>query len=484
MEDRTLTNRTSFVLKVAAASALLLYAFHSSYGLILPVDRGEDTMRIAAWLIVFEGMSWVARSKVKRPVAFRGSRWPLSFFLTGLISSLLLPFGSLFVRVLLPLAPILGGPSTEVVKAGIDMIWIDIPLTAYIHYTILAYEDRDTRSWQQRVKPAIDYFRKNEIRLVYLVVSVIFLYHFYFFTHEVNGSPDMRRLLRIDMPRHLSDKSEGVPFAVGRKGYPLIIEGTFASGRTYNIQNPIFGTRYRSSDPSVATVSKAGVIAGVAPGRTVIRAENRGHTAELPVRVYVPMEGGIALRADAGETALPGSEVTLYATIEHDNLEKMEVLVHWTSKWETATLSRDVFVYRLKMPDDYVGEANFEASARFDDGDEYATYTSNTVSLLVIPDLSKLVGLKFSPEGPAVSTAYRSITRQVIGVFADGSEFSLSAPRLGTAISVKDPSLAEVKPFVSGTVPAYSISCRSIGETEIVATNNGFSTSVPLVIRP
>lgn len=489
-KDRIPINRAFVTLKVAAASALLIFAFDSTYGLVL--HGAKHTGWVVVWLILFEGMSWAARHFVERPLVLPGFRRVVSFLSVCLMSSILCPFGSLFIRTLPSFVSLFGPPATEMAKAGIDMLFIGVPLTAYIHYTILVYEDTDSRTLRQRFESAIDYFMEKKIRLYYLAVSAVLLYVFYFSVHGMNGSPIMSGLVGIEVHSYFPGYSKEIRLPVGGDGggYRVKITGTFLSGRTDDIGNPIFGTKYTSSNPSVAAVSLHGAITGVAPGHAVVRAENRGYTAEIPVRIYLPMKGDIALRADEGETVLPGSEVTLYATVKSGspkkvNLKKMDMRIRGISGLESATLSGDVFVCTLKMPDGFAGETQFHASGSIDDGSESVVfYTSNTVSLLVKPDLSKLVGLKFSHEGPAICAVDRFLAVRVIGVFSDGREYFLSGSRLGTVLSLGDPSLAEIRPFLSGIFPTYNIKCRATGETEIIATNSGFSASLPLIIIP
>ena len=467
---RIFINRAIVTLKVAVASVLLIYATHPS--------DAESAMLCVAWLLLFEGMSWAARSPVRRPTSVLDLRWLKSFLLISLGTSILFPFGSLFFRAYASFAYFFGPPSTEELKIGTDMILIGIPFLIYIYYVILAYDDMDTRTLWQRIKPSINYFTEKKIRLLYLLISIPILYQAYFSIHEGNGSPDMRRLTGVDVTGVTSANS------VGRKS-SIYVDGTFSSGKTYRITSPVFGTKYTSSDPSVVTVSDKGIAIGVAPGRAVIRVENRGHVAEVPVRIYETQEE-IVLWTDADEAILPGSEVSLYASIKNNNLEKINMFMRVDGVWgngEKGRLSDDVFVATLKVPDHVAGEARFHAYARVDDGEEYASYISNTVTLLVKPDLSKLTRLKFNDEERITFVKEMPFPKMVIGVFSDGSEYNLSSPRLGTVVSSSDPSVAELVPTVSHVGnPIYTVKWHKLGETEITATNSGISSTVILEI--
>ena len=479
---RLFINRIIATLKVTAASALLVYAFYSTYSLAsLPGPRSSSSdvdgaMLLVAWLFLFGGMSWAARFFVKRPISIPDSRWIVSFLLVALGSSILFPLGSLFVQIYLSTVYFFGPPSAAMQKAASDMTVIGVPLTVYIHYVIIAYDEMDTRTLWQRIRHLIVFFMEKKIRLLYLAVAVFFLYQSYSPFHVGDGSSGITGLTAIAV----SGSSERVINSVGREKN-LRIDGLFPSGNATDITSPIFGTKYTSSDPSVATVSNKGVVVGVAPGNAVIHVENGVHTVDIPVVIYERTEG-IALRADVDGSVLPGSKVTFYATVSNDNPDLARIRIH--SGWSRATRSGDIFVFTREIPSDFTGEMHFDASGTIYDEEEYASarYTSNTVSILVKPDLSKLTGLKISRGERFTSSPRDAFFLRVIGIFSDGAEYNLSDPRFGTIISSSDPLIAKLMPTVSGTTPVYRVDCLKIGETDITATNSGFSATLTLEV--
>lgn len=477
-------------LKLTTASVLLVYAFHTIYSLasspgVSSSSEAEGTTLVVAWLFVFGGMSGAARFYVKRPVTLLDARWIVSFMLVALVSSILFPLGSLFFRIYLSSVFFFGHPSASMATAAGNMTLIGVPLTMYIHYVIIAYKETDTRTLGERIRHQIVFFMEKKRRLLYLVVAIFFFYCSYPLFHLGNDSSGVTGLKTIA----LSGYGEKITSPMGREKN-LYIDGIFPSGKTTDITSPIFGTKYTSSDPSVVTVSNKGVVLGVAPGRAVIQVKNGVHAVDIPVWIYVTQEE-IVLRADVDGPVLPGSTVTFYATMNNGDQKVRRMSIYNDSiGWKHSMRSGDIFVFTREIPSDFTGEMRFEAHGTIDDGEDYAEYTSNVVSILLKPDMSKLTGLKLSTAiwmEPSYEEQFAypmksNFFLRAIGVFSDGTEYNLSDPKLGTVISSSAPSIAEPVPTISAHRPIYRVNCLEIGETEITATNNGFSATLSLEV--
>lgn len=66
--------------------------------------------------------------------------------------------------------------------------------------------------------------------------------------------------------------------------------------------------RWRSADPSVASVDSLGYVVGVAPGKTVFTASNNAMATQLPVEVY-PVPSSLTLLSGDGQRAPAGRRV-------------------------------------------------------------------------------------------------------------------------------------------------------------------------------
>jgi len=93
----------------------------------------------------------------------------------------------------------------------------------------------------------------------------------------------------------------------GRPGAHLVdVRGQEIKGST---------TRWRSADPSIATVDSAGAAVGVAPGRTTFTASWDGMVAQLPVEVY-PVPSSLTVLSGDGQRAPAGRRVSQPVTVQ------------------------------------------------------------------------------------------------------------------------------------------------------------------------
>jgi hypothetical protein len=74
-------------------------------------------------------------------------------------------------------------------------------------------------------------------------------------------------------------------------------------------------TRWRSADPSIATVDSAGNAVGVAPGRTTFTASWDGMVGQLPVEVY-PVPSSLTVLSGDGQRAPAGRRVSKPVTVQ------------------------------------------------------------------------------------------------------------------------------------------------------------------------
>ncbi len=106
----------------------------------------------------------------------------------------------------------------------------------------------------------------------------------------------------------------------------LFVTGTAGSGQTSNLTSSITGTRYRSSAPSVISVSREGVAQAHGPGTAVITAENgaliasvviQSRPARLKSMEIVPNSGKITRVPAVQSTGLPAVTTLRLRVIGH-----------------------------------------------------------------------------------------------------------------------------------------------------------------------
>jgi hypothetical protein len=190
-------------------------------------------------------------------------------------------------------------PTQASIKAGSDILLKAMPMLLYIHYSILSFDASDERTLRERfltvtgLGDVIDAYRENTAGREYisalrssrrflitmLLIFSAYLAHNYLY-FNVLDNPNMRKLTSI----YFAER-ENI-FLVELNGlHKINVYGNFSDGSEYRITEPTFGTRYSSSNPVVAKISKECKLLTLSAGEAVITAKNRGLTAQWHVKV-------------------------------------------------------------------------------------------------------------------------------------------------------------------------------------------------------
>jgi hypothetical protein len=293
---------------------LLVYKFFLVLTLSLYFSRDAGSVydfpeyfHTAVWFFVFFFQTSLARYHLDNKSIHTGPH-PyrkvfticLPLFLLFLISSTIFyPFGSLLLRMLVCLYGFLNIPSAGDIKSGSDILLKVFPMLLYLHYCILSLDMSDERTlWQKfcvftGLRPILDayYAKKSKYEYVAMIKSskrfliIILLICSAYLTHNyiyfvALGNPDFRNLTSM----YFAERED--VFRVDLIGlHKINVYGNFSDGRKYRITESKFGTRYSSSNPAVAIISKGYMLFTLSPGEAVITATNRGFITEWHIRV-------------------------------------------------------------------------------------------------------------------------------------------------------------------------------------------------------
>lgn len=130
---------------------------------------------------------------------------------------------------------------------------------------------------------------------------------------DVHADPVRVDVERLDAPQFVTAELAILEFSGVGDDAPIITYGLFNDGNRINISRST-KTIYLSNDPTVATVSNAGLVTAVAPGETTIAVNTTDCTAQpflIRVEVPYPQPIGTSLSPAAGPV---GTVVTLEGT--------------------------------------------------------------------------------------------------------------------------------------------------------------------------
>lgn len=214
---------------------------------------------------------------------------------------------------------------------------------------------------------------------------------------------------------------------------------------------------FASADSTIATVSQAGVVTGVAIGKTTITASAEGKTATTAVTVTSPVDH-IELPQQAIQLASIGESVTLVVKVVPVAGASVDGL---TSTFTSSNPS--VAVVDSKGVVAAVGNGTATITADVDGNQATTTVTVKQV----------VTGLSVSPRAVSVTSIGATQTFAALAVDARGNP--VQDPAIQWTSS--DPTVATVD--ANGTATA-----RRAGSTTISATVNGKTDAVTFIVVP
>jgi hypothetical protein len=281
------------------------------------------------------------RKNIKQPLKLRERPIRMLFgtffggqvilFIVSIISVILLPviLGNPFFVALLRSMNIMGSPPIpEMIRSRSEILLYVIPATFFLHYSILAFDSKDERTFAQRFtsltglktptspEPGANFFSrlcsviesKERFKKVILIGIVAFIAHETLYYGPL-GNPRISALKTIYFPNYTErwynrkkpiemqlpstmgvPKEMWLPSSLQLRLYvsysPLqkLAENNWWA--THDLTNPIFGAKYSSSDPEVADVTNMGLVTAHSMGEAKIRAELGNCATECPVVVY------------------------------------------------------------------------------------------------------------------------------------------------------------------------------------------------------
>lgn len=262
----------------------------------------------------------------------------------------------------------------------------------------------------------------------------------------------------------LSSLSVTAPFATLATGasLSLVATGTYSDGSKKDVSST---TTWTTSDATVAMVSGAGTVSGVAAGKVTIKAAFSGMEGTVKLTVTVAPLALVMLDVTIDDASVPkGAKVQMIATATYaDNSKKdLSATVTWTSSAPNlATIANDGLVTTLGT-----GTVTFTATLDGKTATESITITSAELdSIQVTPALPSMAAgnkQKFVATGTYTDASKHIITEEVDWTTSSAAIATISGARgsKGTATGV-----------AKGTVTISASFAGKTGSTSMTVTD-------------
>jgi hypothetical protein len=387
---------------------------------------------------------------------------PIFFLSTSLASN---PFLIAFLRSI----HLMGSPSMEMVRSRSEILLYVIPAMFFLHYSVLAFDPNDERIFAQRLaaliglkapaspEPGAGIFSrlssmsgmKDCLRtLIIIFIAVPMLHYILFYGCMGNLSPSALKSIHFvgyseawhkrkkPMEMQLPSAADlptkmWLPSAIqltlyaSRLTYEQLDKYTWSSGE--DLTNPVFGTKYSSSDPEVADVTDRGLVTARSMGEATIRATLGRHVAECPVVVYSLDKYGRRMLHEKKTIAKP--DLLKLALLEFLGME-------YAKGSEIVLYVGDKSILRVNGR--FFDKAASEDVTYDLTGSQYGTsYSSSAPSVATVSDDGTLVALV---AGKAEIMAWNDINRsfsQILSVTVHNEEDFYAKPDLSKLRSMR-----------------------------------------------
>ncbi|TGM96002.1 beta strand repeat-containing protein [Leptospira yasudae] len=214
---------------------------------------------------------------------------------------------------------------------------------------------------------------------------------------------------------------------------------------------------------SIAGVDSVGLVSGVAPGTTSIRASYRGVTSSLNVTVSAATLSSIAVTPTNGSYALGKTQqYTAIGTYSNQSTQDLTNQVSWASlNTGVATIDNSVSAKGF-LTTQSPGSANITATLGAVTGQTQVTVTSAVLTSITI-----------TPANPSVSNG-RTLFLTATGVFSDGTVSNITS-QVTWSSSLTTVATADNATGLSGRITGVGV-----GTTNVTAAIGGVDITIPL----
>jgi Synergist-CTERM protein sorting domain-containing protein len=206
------------------------------------------------------------------------------------------------------------------------------------------------------------------------------------------------------------------------------------------------------------------------------RAASRGNFEQRNMRIpnvtFPERPEKITLTAEALEVQ-PGEIVKFSAGAESEIEDAIFTGVNFDFDEENVKINAEELKGEIKISPSYSGVSALVVNGTVDG----EPVKSNTLIIVVKPDLSKLSSIEFSKGSQVTYFEGANFSLGVTGTFIDGKMFDISRHELGTQYTTSNPSVAKVS--VDGEVEAITP-----GEVTLTATNKNREAIMRLTVVP
>ncbi|NJK88196.1 MAG: hypothetical protein HC923_01580 [Myxococcales bacterium] len=256
---------------------------------------------------------------------------------------------------------------------------------------------------------------------------------------------------------------EQIVLAVGAV-VQIEVEGRLSDGQRVDLTSGVQGTTYASSAPTIASVSRDGLVRGLGPGSSVVRVVQGSFTVSVPVTV-VPVPASITeLIVEPSPIFLDVSEERRVRVLGRSG-SQLVVLPQDELQFRVLPSSTGMFA-RVNAAGVVTGLMEGEAILRVERGTLFAE------TEIQIGMGTRVVSLSVEPEEFELRSS-ESVQLEVLAVFANGTGRDVSADG--------ETSYRALAPFVR-VGPTGLVTAERAGETAIIVSYRQIVTQVRVIV--